>query len=180
MGNHAGKKRWEAKQLWYPAILHKQTHASSCICKHLHTHRHSHTRKHKQTNRQTDSCQCHLDSVLLHPCLVFCLFVGEVVCVVVKVKGKHSSSSSDVWTCWECPPEPAEQLDPLAVTDRGCSFTPAGQTEYDQIGLINTFYSKQNFDKYSDICLCHSIPLSLQLLCTNIYFHIWFMFLIIM
>ena len=51
------------------------------------------------------------------PCLLFCLFVGGgVVCVVVKVKSKHSGSSSDVWTRRECPPGPVKQLDPLAAT----------------------------------------------------------------
>lgn len=105
--------------LWiYPGILHRQTLTSSCTWKHLYTHWHVHTRKHKQTEAALTRClsaSWTASCCTCGPGLVFCLFVGEVVCVVVKVKGKHSSSSSDVWTCWECPPEPAKQLDPLPV-----------------------------------------------------------------
>lgn len=35
--------------------------------------------------------------------LLCCLFVGEGVCAVVKVEGKHSGFSRDVLTCRECP-----------------------------------------------------------------------------
>lgn len=55
-----------------------------------------------------------LPSWMCDPCFVFCLCAGEVVCDVVKEEGKHLSSSSEVRTRCERPPEPAEQLDLLS------------------------------------------------------------------
>lgn len=119
-------------------VLHRQTLAQSCLSKHWHKHQHVRAHTHAYTQiwvaKQKGRSCCFGASWTASCCtcgpgLVLCLFAGDVVCVVVKVKGKHSRSSSDVWTCWECPSppsshpplstsQPAKQLDPLAVTGR--------------------------------------------------------------
>lgn len=78
---------------------HSHPFASICIQMQWHVHTHVNTNRSKQTEAALTSClsaSWTASCCTCGPCLVFCLFVGEVVCVVVKVKGKHSSFSSDV------------------------------------------------------------------------------------
>lgn len=206
-----GRKRRVAEQLWCIYLKGKKVWTGntkhnyqlamkppSSINRHslpvahasiMYTHTHVNTNEH--TNRLVVSGPLELNTwascCTCGPGLVFCLFVGEVVCAVVKVKGKHSHSSSDVWTCWECPP-PSPQSSwtcCLLQADGGRSFTRAGQTEQDRLlkasiertwrriycaewpqyicgelrGLINT----------NNKTLCFSAQTSISVICTQTF-----------
>lgn len=63
------------------------------------------------------------------PVLVCCVFVAEVVCVMVKEKGKHFSPSSDVWTCCCGPSKACKAAGPAGCKKPKSHCRHAGESQ---------------------------------------------------